>query len=643
MVTDHHTLVSLPRAPEPQIATISSRILVASGPEEHGRDAICNIANSIMGEIPILLDEKAIRNRSLLEQKEWIKFLVLFDYEIINMIKSPHEVYNVALDMGELPEVIEMALILLKSSNIFHFICLDLSCENKPLASPAYSEQTSWQIAKQYIHRVIESVKKINWPWATNRAARECYTMAIVGVHSGKNQQLVTSELHRVDADLKMLVQSSGSDKAIRYCCHQQNQMIFSLDLHCNSNDETSTKNAIRKILHKSNEFHLEMNAYIFVNILNLRGGVMSYSECEYVARIFGISDRELTHILKDAHKKLGMLLHFREVPKMKNLVICQSRELTIPLKSFTEVALNGTPSLPQDLAIVRKKAEISTALINELTSLEEPVDEVPVSCLLELLKYYKFLSEVERVDGTTVYFMPSLLQPCSLLSSQLFVEEQNKNTASLLFCYKHGHSPHSSLFTALVAQLARNWKLANIDRYKDFITFVANTSLLTKVEVYDRGDHIQLAVEGPESQIPQWYSQIRHEMQRALYLVKMRFAHLASEVCHIGFYCPQSLDRFTTPHCALVRIAADGVAYLQCSAVQNCRKERFRLQPRMGIWFAGDQVSNTDVLGINTSFLLQKLTEKSVDGFFNILQPISLFSNKGNNNIYYGMKRNIS
>ena len=637
MVTEHHTLVSLPQAPAPQIATISSHILVASGLEKHGRDAICNIAHIVFNETPILLDEKAIRNRALLVQKEWIKFLNLFDYEIINMITSPHEVYNVVLDMGELPEVIEMAPILLKSSNIFYFICLDLSCENKPLVSLAYSEQ----IAKQCIHRVIESVTKFKWPWATNRAARECYTAAIVGVHSGKNQQLVTSELHRVDANLKMLVQSCGSDKAIQYCCHQQNQMIFSLDLHCNLNDETSTKKAIRKIVRKSNKSHFEIHAYIFINILNLRGGVMSYSECKYVARLFGISDRQLTHILKDAHNKLGMLLHFREVPKLKNLVICHSQELTIPLKSFTEVALNGTPSLPQDLAIVRKKAEISTALINELISLEKPVNKLPVSCLLELLKYYKFLSEVERVDGTTVYFMPSLLQPCPLLSSQLSVEEQN--TASLLFCYKHGHSPHSSLFTALIAQLARNWKLANVDRYKDFITFVADTSLLTKVEVYDRGDHIQLVVVGPESQIPQWYSQIRHEMQRALYLVKMRFAHLASEVCHIGFYCPQSLYSVYPPHCTLVRIAADGVAYLQCT-VQNCQKECFCLQPRMGIWFAGDQVSNTDVsvLGIDTSFLLQKLTEKSVDGFANILQPISLFSSKGNTN-YYGMRRNIS
>ena len=182
----------------------------------------------------------------------------------------------------------------------------------------------------------------------------------------------------------------------------------------------------------------------------------------------------------------------------------------------------------------------------------------------------------------------PCLLQPCSSLCS-LSVEEQK--TASLLFCFKHGHSPHSSLFTALIAQLARNWKLANVDRYKNFVTFIADPSFLTKVEVYHRGDHLQLVVLETKSHPSQWYSRVRHEMQRALRLVKIRYPHLSSEVCHVGFYCPRSLHSLQSPHCAMVRIAADGVAYLQCP-IRNCQKICYRLEQRMGIWFAGEQVS---------------------------------------------------
>ena len=275
----------------------------------------------------------------------------------------------------------------------------------------------------------------------------------------------------------------------------------------------------------------------------------------------------------------------------MKNRVICDPSELITLLEFFTKTALSGIPSHPQDTEIVRKTGEIPLSLIDELVCHEESTDntdKLSVSCLLELLKYYKFLSETERVDGTTIYFMPCLLQPCPSLDSQ---SAETQKAASLLFCFKHGHSPHSSLFTALIAQLARNWKLANVDRYKNFVTFVADTSFLTKVEVYQREDHFQLVVLGAKSHSSQWYSHVRHEMQRALHLVRVRYAHLSSEVCHVGFYCPHSLHSLQSPHCAMVRIAADGVAYFQCP-IRHCQKGRYRLEQRMGIWFAGEQVS---------------------------------------------------
>ena len=69
-----------------------------------------------------------IKNHCLLVQQEWISFLALFEYRILDMILSPHAVRIIPHDIGELPEVAEMAPILLKGP-MFHSICFNLTQE----------------------------------------------------------------------------------------------------------------------------------------------------------------------------------------------------------------------------------------------------------------------------------------------------------------------------------------------------------------------------------------------------------------------------------------------------------------------------------------------------------------------------------
>ena len=73
-----------------------------------------------------------IKNHCLLVQQEWISFLALFEYRILDMILSPHAVRIIPHDIGELPEVAEMAPILLKGP-MFHSICFNLTQLNTPL------------------------------------------------------------------------------------------------------------------------------------------------------------------------------------------------------------------------------------------------------------------------------------------------------------------------------------------------------------------------------------------------------------------------------------------------------------------------------------------------------------------------------
>ena len=577
--------------PEPTRTAITNINIITSGPETDGKHTIRTIAEEIVQQHVMTAKMRRIMQHNyLLQQGKWAEFLAAVDYQLPPSIR-----FHNTLDVGMLPEVTEMATILLKGP-LFHFICFNLMQDTtEPVQATVNQDKhqkthyTLWQTAKQLVSQVVETVTTFNWQTRGSERvqSKEYQTTAIVGVYSGENPQ-VDTKLPQVDADLKKVVQSCGSEKAVRYCYRHNDQMIFPLDLQRKSYDDTRVKEVVGQVLDKRKDCSCPItnSACELILLLHFSRKILNLSECRSVARYCGVPTGDLPNILKNVHEKLGLILYFREVPKMKNLVICHSRELVTPLESFTVTALNGTQRCPQDPAIVRKTGEIPQSLIDELVSREEHTEKLSVSCLLELLKHYKFLSEAERANGTAVYFMPCLLQPLSSFGGRY---TKDRNATSLLFCFKR--SPHSSLFTALIAQLARKWKLASNDRYKNFVAFIADKRLLTEVELWDRGNHFQLVVV-KSSLSDQWYSQIRHEVQRALHLVKIRYAHLSSEGCQIGFYCPRSCLRTPqSPHCAMVRIAADGIAYLQCP-VRNCQRGRVLLETRMETWFTGEQVS---------------------------------------------------
>ena len=568
---------------------LSTLNIVASGPAKEGKKSVFRIAGDIVKESRTAEIEKMCKHRSLLRQNLWIQYLSLLNYKLPDIIAYQY------VDLSELPEVTEMVPTLLRGP-MLHFVCFDLSQDmNMPVQVAVEHHQqistryTSWKTIKQFLYQVVETVTTYSWPWAVSdlqTIPERHQSTAILGVHSGKSQQ-VSYKVSRADYAIKEAVQTCGTNTVIRYCHRHEDRMIFSLDLN-QSYDGTRVKEVTRQLMNRSksvNSLQLETPAYELIVLLHERGGVLSFGECRHLARLCGVRDSDLPTILKDARDKLGSVFYFPDIPKMKNLVICDSSELITPMEEFTVLALNGTPEYPQDPSAVRDTGEVPLSLIDWVVYHDEPAeDKVTLSCVLELLKYYKFLSEAEGAYGTAFYFYPCLLQPYSSLASQYHDDEQA--TISLLFCFKQGHSPHN-LFTTLVAQLARNWKLTHGTRYKNFVTFIVNSSSLAKVEIKNRGDYYQVRVLD-ELKDSREYLYIRQEVQRALHLIKVRHHHLSSEVCHIGFYCPHGSHY--SPHCAIVRVV-DGEMSLQCNS-QFCQNESFCLEERMKIWFKGELVS---------------------------------------------------
>lgn len=177
--------------PEPK-RSITSHNIVATGPEKSGRQAILDIVNDIVKENISERSKLIQKYIHFLQQNQWVHFLSLLDYHL------PALRFQNTVDMGELPELMEMAPILLRGP-FFHFICFDLTQDmTKPVETTVNVGKhqstfyTSWQSVKQFVCRTIETLTAINllWSQSSKQPSRERRITAIIGVHSGENRRV---------------------------------------------------------------------------------------------------------------------------------------------------------------------------------------------------------------------------------------------------------------------------------------------------------------------------------------------------------------------------------------------------------------------------------------------------------------------
>ena len=218
------------------------------------------------------------------------------------------------------------------------------------------------------------------------------------------------------------------------------------------------------------------------------------------------------------------------------------------------------------------------------------------MSHVIDLLTHFNIISEIKKVDGSHVYFMPCLLLPDPDVGKEKKQTLRDMDPAPLLILFSTGYIP-LGLFSALVVYLSNlhSWVVDPYERrYRNKVCFEVDGS--TDLVLMSHVDCLELRIFPPEDCIP------ASKCINVVSVIKKAVEDLKS--CHpykkfdnqLGFYCSSSLEEESgTPHHAVCWETAKPEAcwnqvlpeYMRCP--RKCSRGRSRLLLRHKVWF--DQV----------------------------------------------------
>ena len=171
-------------------------------------------------------------------------------------------------------------------------------------------------------------------------------------------------------------------------------------------------------------------------------------SDCEKIAHICCINDDEINLVLHYLHFEAGTLLYYSDIPKLNQYVITDFQPIFDSISKsiiqyFDDDSVHGPHKKFKDL--LKQKGHLDKSVLKSVQGCLE-VDE-----LLTLLHHRHIISKIE---GTNMYFMPSVLPKIELSFNLL------SNSSSFLVLFDHGYCP-VGLFCAATTRLivAQKWE----------------------------------------------------------------------------------------------------------------------------------------------------------------------------------------
>ena len=358
--------------------------------------------------------------------------------------------------------------------------------------------------------------------------SHRAFGSAVVGTFSTNDSK---ERAVSVNAALKLSLEECGccQGNEIKYCHFRTGTIIFPLAKESPEHDE-HIKSVLRQVGRYDRwRADVDSSIYKFVYLCWERGGILKISECESFMNACGISSDELPRILRYSHYHSGLILHYADIPSLKELVICNP-----------QVVIDGLIQLIGNINLFENNAhttgEISKATLN-LAVNEESLSSLQI---ISLLEYYHISSEIQQ----NVCFLPFLLP------FDPSVNQASKATSAILkMLYPVPIAIHflnsqvpAGIFYALVCQLSKSWKLANQPRYKNRITFVIENAI--SCSLLNHTAFIEVRVNGALRSTPfVLFRYIIREISEILSYVIGFFKHTENLEFKIDFFCPNSTN----------------------------------------------------------------------------------------------------
>ena len=287
--------------------------------------------------------------------------------------------------------------------------------------------------------------------------------------------------------------------------------------------------------------------------------GWCSIEECIEIADSCGISKNDLLKengVLDYLNNRFGTILYDRHIDKLNRRVIVNANIIMTPPTRMFISAFAANNESPETAKCIRSTGEIPVELMNQACSSRKDGSdkEIPTEEILELLKSRHILYKVRSATKKISYFVPFLLYP----DHNVTKESSDPRILSslpyspLLLLPSIGYVPLGQ-FSASVVKLALDWRLDELERFRNRIRFYFSRKGKRSLHIEFRSlsTHLELRIlaTGSEPIDPHMILECRSELWKVFCEVASSFPHMQSVEWQYGFYCPHGLQSGGRPH----------------------------------------------------------------------------------------------
>ena len=340
--------------------------------------------------------------------------------------------------------------------------------KSSPLQHQAH--YTTAELMKTAIANIQSYSKNVNSDTSVILPELNTGRLLMVGTHLDMCGQTMYEKLHKVTKTEEMMcndVLAGGTSQIVYNCDGRVIHPISNTD--CEGRDEAAQK--IRTAIEDMSKYQksssqVPINWLLFQLEVQLTGkDYIERSKCIEIAERCYIKENEIDYVLMYFHE-LGILLHYREVSGLKNIIFCNPQWLFDQLTELIKVKYNPPPLIQKDIG---KGIFDKQRLFDIYSKRLDTKGTVKFENLLELFTHLKIMSELPNKPDQ--YFMPALLNPAPTGIS-LQEEYGIKVHDAMLIKFENRYFPRG-MFCCLVTDLAQcGWKIQVKHVYKNLIMF---------------------------------------------------------------------------------------------------------------------------------------------------------------------------
>ena len=561
--------------------------IVLSGPDKAGKNRLHKVIDEYLEERQGVKlrkwKEELESKRPIWEDNKWTKpaFLSFVEKDFPKMRTWRR------VDMGELPEVNEVGPLLLMTRS-FNFVCLDVQ-SNYPL--PLYDASSSCvnpfsQFKQSFFHRTLHTIDSL---WSKNgKVSSKAFAAAIV-CHFGSKDPM-DKYAAQVDAALKSSLQESGYSQGnvTKFCHFRDGQMMFPITKYSDEYDDRIKCMLADVTRHQCCEKFVPTSVYKFVCLCHSMGSILNSDKAEELGYVCGIPKEEVGNILNYICDQFGVILYYKDVPTLDNVVICRPQLL-----------IDAFIRLVKEIVLLNPKIRFSGTI--DCNAVLHHVFPNKVSSLqvIELLKHLNLISKINFDDMAGKYFIPFLLSYDPLVDKASIALWNGYYPFPIAICFST-HKIPAGIFYALVCQLTKSWQLSVEWQYKNRIVFQVKQGLFCSL--VDHSCFVEIHISGTsEDTAPILYHYILKEIWYKLEYVMASFhdQHTERVAAMVRFFCP-SISEQQLLHLANIdanmKIQCD-----QCSRVFECPKS-------YSVWFSNREVIDIVVASLNTNQFIHRI-----------------------------------